>query len=203
MRSQPRFWPAFRYRAGFERDAKVSGEVVHPIQTMGIKPVRTAFRSPWQKDTPVPRPVRHTTQQPIENTSTSWTPLGSIHNQDLASLHEHIVRLPLVVVHETQTIAGVEVPELSDPGGAFVLRRALQLVLVAQHTSVPVHTSFFDNLEHFAGIAREAVPPPQSGVRRLLVYGGDREQSRTAATVLPWCLIQGYPWARQNVAPST
>ncbi len=42
----------------FDRDAKFSAEVVHTIRSMGIKPLRTAFMSPWQNEAAESRMMR-------------------------------------------------------------------------------------------------------------------------------------------------
>lgn len=76
----------------------------------------------------------------------------------------------------------------------LVVDRGRDLIAVEVKSGATVHASFFDNLERFAKLAREAVPPPQEGVQRLLVYGGDRRQARAAGVVLPWRQVQDYPW---------
>jgi predicted AAA+ superfamily ATPase len=76
----------------------------------------------------------------------------------------------------------------------LVVDRGRDLVAVEVKSASTVHPSFFRTLERFDGLAREAVPPPPDGVRRVLVYGGGARQERSAALVLPWHAIQSYPW---------
>jgi predicted AAA+ superfamily ATPase len=77
----------------------------------------------------------------------------------------------------------------------LVVDRGRDLLAVEVKAGSTLHPSFFDNLQRFARLAREAVPPPQDGVRAVLVYGGDQRQERTAALALPWREIQSGPWA--------
>ncbi len=80
-----------------------------------------------------------------------------------------------------------------DPRGRevdLVLDRGEELLAVEVKAGATLHPSFFTNLDRFARLAREAVPPPTEGVRTVLVYGGDRRQTRSAALALPWKHVQ-------------
>jgi len=83
-----------------------------------------------------------------------------------------------------------------------VVDRGQDLLAVEVKASATVHSSFFAPLEDFAELAREAVPAPPDGVHRVLVYGGDRRQERSAGQVLPWRAIQDYPWSPPSTAKS-
>ena len=80
----------------------------------------------------------------------------------------------------------------------LVVDRGNDLLAVEVKSGATLHPSFFDALEKFSALAREAVPPPRDGVRGLLVYGGDRRQQRTSGLVLPWYDVQTYPWTRAS-----
>ncbi len=82
-------------------------------------------------------------------------------------------------------------------GVDLVVDRALDLVAVEVKSGATVHPSFFDSLERFSVLAREAVPPPQEGVRRVLVAGGSDRQQRSAGVVLPWREVQAYSWIKE------
>ena len=77
----------------------------------------------------------------------------------------------------------------------LVVDRGRDLLAVEVKSGATVHPSFFDSLERFSALVREAVPPPPEGVRRVLVAGGGGRQQRSAGLVLPWKEIQTYPWA--------
>ncbi|MCG8461137.1 MAG: ATP-binding protein, partial [Holophagales bacterium] len=77
----------------------------------------------------------------------------------------------------------------------LVVDRGLDLVAVETKSGATLHASFFDGLRHFAELAREAVPRPTGGVERLVVYGGEERQRRSAGSALPWREVQTYPWA--------
>lgn len=77
----------------------------------------------------------------------------------------------------------------------LVVDRGNDLVAVEVKSGATLHPSFFEPLERFAALAREAIPPPPDGVRRLIVYGGDRRQQRSAGLALPWHDLQTYAWA--------
>ena len=74
----------------------------------------------------------------------------------------------------------------------LVVDRGNDLLAVEVKSGATLHSSFFDNLQRFSVLAREAVPAAR--VRALLVYGGDRRQQRTVGLALPWREIQEYPW---------
>jgi hypothetical protein len=76
----------------------------------------------------------------------------------------------------------------------LVVDRGRDLLAVEVKSGATVHPSFFDSLESFAELARDAVPPPPEGVHRILVYGGDQRQERSAALVLPWREVQSFSW---------
>lgn len=76
-----------------------------------------------------------------------------------------------------------------------VVDRGRDLVAVEMKSGATVHPSFFESLERFSRLAREAVPPPQDGVRRVLVAGNADRQQRSGGLVLPWREVQTYPWA--------
>jgi len=76
----------------------------------------------------------------------------------------------------------------------LVVDRGRDLVAVEMKSSATVHPSFFDSLEYFSALAREAVPPLTSDICRVIVYGGNRRQQRSAGLMLPWSEIQTYPW---------
>ena len=82
----------------------------------------------------------------------------------------------------------------------LVVDRGRDLLAVEVKSGATIHPSFFDNLRRFEMLAREAVPPPQDGVQRLLIYGGDQRQERTAGIVIPWRQIQDYPWIAEDDA---
>ncbi len=82
----------------------------------------------------------------------------------------------------------------------LVVDRGRDLLAVEVKSGATIHPSFFDTLERFAALAREAVPAPPDGVRNLLVYGGDRRQERSAGLVLPWRDLQTYPWIPEDDA---
>jgi predicted AAA+ superfamily ATPase len=82
----------------------------------------------------------------------------------------------------------------------LVVDRGRDLLAVEVKSGATVHGSFFSPLEQFADLAREAVPAPPDGVRRVLIYGGDRRQERSAALVLPWREVQDYPWSPRGEA---
>lgn len=73
--------------------------------------------------------------------------------------------------------------------------RGRDLVAVEATSGATIDPSFFRSLEYFEGLAREAVPRPQGGLRGVLVYGGDARQERSSALVLPWREIQRFPWS--------
>ncbi len=76
----------------------------------------------------------------------------------------------------------------------LVVDRGRDLVAVEVKSAATLHSSFFEQLEYFSELAREAVPAPAEGVRGVVAYGGDRRQERSAGLALPWTEIQGYPW---------
>lgn len=76
----------------------------------------------------------------------------------------------------------------------LVVDRGSDLLAVEVKSGATLHTSFFNDLQRFAALAREAVPPPSDGVSAVLVYGGDQRQQRSAGTALPWSRVQDYPW---------
>ena len=76
----------------------------------------------------------------------------------------------------------------------LVVDRGHDLVAVEVKSGATVDPSFFASLELFNGLARDAVPPPPGGVRRVLVSGSESRQQRSAGVVLPWREIQTYPW---------
>jgi predicted AAA+ superfamily ATPase len=80
----------------------------------------------------------------------------------------------------------------------LVVDRGRDLVGVEMKSGATVHPSFFESLERFSALAREAVPPPPEGVHRVLVTGGGDRQERSAGLVLPWEEIQSYPWTRDD-----
>jgi predicted AAA+ superfamily ATPase len=79
----------------------------------------------------------------------------------------------------------------------LVVDRGRDLVAVEVKSGATVDSSFFDDLELFAGLAREAVPPT-AGVERVLVSGSDRRQQRSAGLVLPWREVQSYNWGGED-----
>ncbi len=76
----------------------------------------------------------------------------------------------------------------------LVIDRGRDLVAVEAKSGATVHPSFFESLERFSALAREAVPPPPDGIQRVLIAGGGDRQQRSAGLVLPWRVIQDYPW---------
>ncbi len=78
----------------------------------------------------------------------------------------------------------------------LVVDRGMDMVAVEVKSGATIHPSYFQQLDYFNELSREAVPPPEEGVRRLLVYGGDRRQERSAGLVLPWDAIDDFPWVR-------
>lgn len=82
----------------------------------------------------------------------------------------------------------------------LVVDRGADLLAVEVKAGATLHPSFFDNLDRFSALAREAVPPPPGGVHAVLVYGGDRRQERSAALGLPWRCIQEFPWAQDTTS---
>jgi hypothetical protein len=82
----------------------------------------------------------------------------------------------------------------------LVVDRGRDLLAVEVKAGATVHASFFDSMTYFAGLAREAVPPPTEGVTVVVVYGGERRQKRTAGLALPWSEVQSYPWAEGQVS---
>ena len=72
--------------------------------------------------------------------------------------------------------------------------RGRDMVAVEVKSGATIHPSFFGPLEHFEALAREAVPHPEEGVQQVLVYGGNRQQQRSAGLVLPWDKVESYPW---------
>lgn len=76
----------------------------------------------------------------------------------------------------------------------LVVDRGQDLLAVEVKSGTTIHPSFFDNLDKFTQLVREATPAPPDGVRRVLVHGGDQQQERSAGRVLPWSKIQEYPW---------
>lgn len=82
----------------------------------------------------------------------------------------------------------------------LVVDRGHDLLAVEVKSGATVHSSFFASLEQFAELAREAVPAPPDGVQRVLIYGGDRRQERSAGQLLPWREIQDFPWRPPRVA---
>jgi hypothetical protein len=80
----------------------------------------------------------------------------------------------------------------------LVVDRGRDLLAVEVKSGATVHPSFFDSLERFSALVREAVPPPPEGVRRVLVAGGGGRQQRSAGLVLPWREVQDYPWTEEK-----
>ncbi|MCD4748918.1 MAG: DUF4143 domain-containing protein, partial [Thermoanaerobaculales bacterium] len=76
----------------------------------------------------------------------------------------------------------------------LVVDRGRDMVAVEVKSGATIHPSFFGPLEHFEALAREAVPHPEEGVQQVLVYGGNRQQQRSAGLVLPWDKVESYPW---------
>jgi predicted AAA+ superfamily ATPase len=76
----------------------------------------------------------------------------------------------------------------------LVIDRGRDVVAVEAKSGATVHPSFFESLDRFSSLAREAVPPPTEGVQRVLVSGGSDRQQRSGGLVLPWKEIQSYPW---------
>ncbi|MBN1335227.1 MAG: ATP-binding protein [Deltaproteobacteria bacterium] len=88
-----------------------------------------------------------------------------------------------------------------DPRGRevdLVVDRGQDLLAVEVKAGETLHPSFFDGLERFAALAREAVPPPPDGVRAVLIYTGDRRQARSAGLALPWREVQAAGFAREG-----
>ncbi len=88
-----------------------------------------------------------------------------------------------------------------DPHGRevdLVVDRGRDLLAVEVKAGETLHPSFFDGLERFAALAREAVPAPPDGVKAVLVYGGDRRQERSAGLALPWREVQTADFAGQG-----
>jgi len=79
----------------------------------------------------------------------------------------------------------------------LVVDRGRDLVAVEVKSGATVHPSFFESLDRFSALAREAVPPPPEGVHRVLVTGGGGRQERSAGLVLPWLEVQTYPWTEE------
>jgi hypothetical protein len=77
----------------------------------------------------------------------------------------------------------------------LVIDRGRDLVAVEAKSGATVQPSFFESLERFSALAREAVPPPAEGVRGVVIIGGGDRQQRSAGLVLPWQETQTYPWA--------
>jgi len=82
----------------------------------------------------------------------------------------------------------------------LVVDRGRDLLAVEVKSGATIHPSFFAPLEHFAELAREAVPPAPDGVRRVIVYGGDQRQQRSAGLVLPWREVQRFSWVDEEPA---
>jgi len=80
----------------------------------------------------------------------------------------------------------------------LVVDRGVDLLAVEVKSGATLHRSFFTDLDRFAAVAREAVPPPVGGIGRVLVYGGDQAQRRTAHDVVPWRQLQGYDWSGED-----
>lgn len=78
----------------------------------------------------------------------------------------------------------------------LVVDRGQDLIAIEVKSGATLHSSFFDGLERFAALARDAVPPPTDGVEGVLIYGGDQRQERQAGLALPWGDIQSFPWVR-------
>jgi predicted AAA+ superfamily ATPase len=84
----------------------------------------------------------------------------------------------------------------------LVIDRGRDLLAVEVKAGATVHPSFFASLERFSGLAREAVPPPPDGVRRVVITAGSERQQRTAGLVLPWQETQAYPWVEDAATPA-
>ena len=84
----------------------------------------------------------------------------------------------------------------------LVIDRGRDLLAVEVKAGATVHPSFFESLERFSGLAREAVPPPPDGVRRVVITAGSDRQQRTAGLVLPWQETQTYPWVEDAATPA-
>lgn len=82
----------------------------------------------------------------------------------------------------------------------LIVDRGRDLLAVEVKSGATLHPSFFAPLERFAELAREAVPPPPEGVRRIVVYGGDERQERTAGLALPWREVGRYGWVEEEAS---
>lgn len=81
----------------------------------------------------------------------------------------------------------------------LIIDGGIDLLAVEIKSGATVHSSFFEDLERFASLAREAIPPLTGGIERILVYGGDRTYERSGTTVVPWLRVPGFDWAGGGV----
>ncbi len=79
----------------------------------------------------------------------------------------------------------------------LVVDRGHDLLAIEVKSGATLHASFFESLQRFATLAREAVPPPEGETQALLVYGGNRHQKRSAGWALPWREVQSFPWHKE------
>ena len=75
----------------------------------------------------------------------------------------------------------------------LVLEADRDLVAVETKSARTAVSDFFAGFDALAGAARAGRRTP--ALRRVLVYGGDRREERTGATVLPWSMIDRFDWA--------
>ena len=75
----------------------------------------------------------------------------------------------------------------------LILEADRDLVAVETKSARTVVSDFFAGFDALAGAARSGRRTP--ALRRVLVYGGDRREERTGATVLPWSMIDRFDWA--------
>ena len=73
-----------------------------------------------------------------------------------------------------------------------VVDRATELLAVETKSGQTVAQDFFAALQKFVAAIQSQPHPPR--VSRLVVYGGDRRQKRSEATVVPWSEIDKVDW---------
>lgn len=73
-----------------------------------------------------------------------------------------------------------------------VVDLATELIAVESKSGQTVADDFFTALQAFAEVIGTRKSPPK--VTRVVVYGGDRPQRRSAARVVPWGAIDQLDW---------
>ena len=82
----------------------------------------------------------------------------------------------------------------------LVVEAARGLMAVETKSARTVVPDFFTGFE--ALVSQVGAGGQARALRRFVVYGGDRREQRTNATVLPWSMLDSVDWAAGTATPA-